>query len=136
MRPNDVADELSDRLDTIAGLRCFGYPPPTVTPPAAIVSYPERIVFDETYGRGMDRVEAWPVLIVVGKATDRAARERIYDYAAGSGSKSVKAVLESGTYTSFDTIRVVDCTFDVVTIAGTDYISALFTVDIAADGES
>lgn len=134
MNLNDVADELTTRLDTIAGLRCFGHPPATVTAPAGIVSYPERIAFDETYGRGMDRIEAWPVLIVVGKATDRTARERVYDYAAATGTKSVKFVLEGGTYTSFDTIRVVDCTFDVVTIAGVDYISALFTVDIAGQG--
>lgn len=134
MNPNDVADELTTRLDTIAGLRCFGYPPPTVVPPAAIVSYPEAIQFDETYGRGMDRVPSWPILIVVGKATDRAAREKVYDYAAATGSTSVKAVLESGTYTSFDTIRVTQASFDVVTIAGNDYISALFTLDIAGQG--
>jgi hypothetical protein len=136
MDPNDVADEITTRLDTIAGLRCFGYPPPTVVPPAAIVSYPERIEFDATYGRGMDRIPAWPVLIIDGKATDRTARERIYEYAAATGTKSVKAVLESGTYTSFDTIRVVDCAFDVVTIASVDYISALFTLDIAGRGTS
>jgi hypothetical protein len=134
MNPNDVADELTARLDTIAGLRCFGYPPGSVTPPAGIVSYPERIEFDETYGRGMDRIPSWPIVVVVGRATDRTARKRIYDYAAATGPKSVKAVLEGGTYTSFDTIRVVDCTFDVVPIAGIDYISALFTLDIAGDG--
>ena len=136
MDPNDVADELTARLDTITGLRCFGYPPATVVPPAAIVSYPESIEFDQTYGRGMDRISAWPVLIVVGKATDRSAREKVYGYAAATGATSVKAVLESGTYTSFDTIRVVDASFDVVTIAGNDYISALFTLDIAGQGSA
>lgn len=134
MKPNDVANELTTRLRTISGLRVFGYPPATVTPPAAIVSYPERIDFDQTYGRGMDRIPSWPILVVVGKATDRTARDRIYDYAAATGSLSIKAVLEGGTYTSFDDVHVVSCEFDVVGIAGIDYISALFTVDIAGRG--
>jgi hypothetical protein len=134
MNPNDIADELTARLDTIAGLRCFGYPPPTVVPPAAIVSYPGSITFDETYGRGMDRIPDWPVLIVQGKATDRTARERIYDFAAATGPKSIKAILEAGEYASLDTIRVMSCEFDVVTIGGVDYISALFTLDIAGQG--
>jgi len=136
MNLNTVADQLSARLDTIEGLRCFDYPPSSVAGavPAAIVSYPERVDYDMNYRRAADRIEQWPILIVVGKATDRTARERIYDYAAGSGTRSVKAVLESGTYTAFGALRVRDCTFDVVTIAGVDYISALFSLDIAGPG--
>jgi hypothetical protein len=131
---NDVADDLATALDTITGLRVTGYPPATVTPPAGIVSYPERVDFDETYGRGMDRVPDWPLLVVVGKATDRTARERIYQYASATGAKSVKAVLEAATYTSFATIRVTSVEFDVVTIGGVDYIAALFHLDIAGQG--
>jgi hypothetical protein len=131
---NDVADEITARLDTIAGLRCFGYPPASIVPPAAVVSYPEAVQFDETYGRGMDRIPSWPVVVVVGKATDRTARDRVYEYASATGASSVKAVLESGTYTAFDELRVVSCSFDVVTIASVDYISALFTLDLAGPG--
>lgn len=131
-----VADELAAQLETITGLRVFAYPPPTLVPPAAIVSYPDRVTFDETYGRGMDRAEQWPIVLVVGKASDRAARDRVYRYADGSGAVSVKAVLEAGEYTAFETIRVAGVEFDVVTIAATDYIAALFTVDIAGPGSS
>ncbi len=131
---NDVADQLAERLDTINGLRVHAYPPPTVTPPAIVVGYPEQVDFDETYGRGMDRIPRWPIVAVVGKASERAARKKILGYASGSGPDSVKAVLESGTYAAFDTLRVVSVEFDVITIAGTDYISALFFVDIAGDG--
>jgi hypothetical protein len=73
---------------------------------------------------------------VVGKATDRTARDRIYAYAAPTGASSVKAVLESGTYNSFHTIRVTECEFDVISIAGVDYIAAVFTLDIAGQGTS
>lgn len=131
---NTVMDEVAERLDMISGLRVFAYPPPKVTPPAAIVSYPGQITFDATYGRGMDRIPDLSVVIVEGRPTDRGVRERIAAYAAGAGSRSVKAVLESGTYTALDTIRVTGCEFDVVTIAAVDYIAAVFTVDISGRG--
>lgn len=131
---SDVADEIATVLGTISGLRVTGYPPPTVVPPAGIVSYPVAVTFDETYGRGMDRIRDWPVLVVVGKATDRTARDRIYDYAAATGASSVKAVLQAHTWTSLDQLRVTEVEFDVVTIASVDYIAAMFHLDIAGRG--
>lgn len=134
---NLVMDEIAARLATIDGLAgTFGYPPATVTSPAGIVSYPERMDFDATYGRGFDQIVDLPVLIIEGKATSRTARDRIAAYAAGSGARSVKAVLESGTYTAFDVVRVKSAEFDVVRIAAIDYISALFRLDIAGQGSA
>lgn len=129
----DVMQAVSDRLDTIDGLRCFAYPPATVSPPAAIVSYPHAYTYDETYGRGMDRMTL-PVVVVVGKVSDRSARNQLGAYVDGSGAASVKAVLESGTYTAFDSVRVESVEFDVVPIAAIDYMAALFTLDIAGSG--
>lgn len=134
MKLNDVMDEVAEALKTITGLRVFDYPPPTVVPPAGIVSYPDRIDYDQTYGRGMDRVSGLPVILVVGKATDRAAREKAAGWAAGSGPTSVKAVLEAASYSSCDVLVVTSCTFDVVTIASVDYIAAMFELDIAGGG--
>ncbi len=128
-----VMTAIADRLDTITGLRCFAYPPPTLSPPAAVVSYPDTLTFDETYGRGMDRMDL-PVVVVVGKPSDRTARDALAAYCKGSGAASVKAVVESGTYSAFHTVRVKDIEFDVVTIAGVDYMAALFTLDIAGSG--
>lgn len=128
-----VMDQISARLDTIAGLRCFAYPPGSVTPPAAIVTYPDTYTYDQTYGRGMDRMTL-PVVVVVGKATDRTARDRLGAYCDGSGTSSVKTVLESGTYTAFDDVRVTGAEFDVYTLGGTDYLAAIFDCDIAGSG--
>ncbi|GAA2355328.1 hypothetical protein Cme02nite_69380 [Catellatospora methionotrophica] len=133
---NAVMDELGARLNTISGLRVSDFPPPTVTPPAGIVSYPDRVEFDATYGRGVDVILDLPIVIVEGKATDRGARDRISAYAAGSGTRSVKQVIESGTYTSFDEVRVKSAEFDVITIAGIDYISVLFRLDIGGPGSA
>lgn len=130
-----VMDEVATKLGTITGLRVFAYPPPAVTPPAAVVSYPDSYTYDETYGRGMDRLML-PVVVVVGKATDRTARDAIATYVNGSGTGSVKAGLETGPYTAFHTLRVVSVEFDVVTIAGTEYLAGLFDLDITGQGSA
>lgn len=130
-----VMQAVADRLDTIPLLRCFGFPPDSLSPPAAVVSYPDAIRFDQTYGRGMDRMTL-PVVLVVGKVSDRSAREQLGAYCDGAGASSVKQVLESGTYTAFDTVVVSGADFDVVTIAGTDYLAATFDLDIGGKGTS
>ena len=128
-----VMDAIGTQLDTIAGLRVYDFPADSITPPAAVLAYPDSITFDETYGRGMDRLML-PVLLMVGKANDRAARNNLLPYCAGSGTKSIKAVVEAGSYTAFDTVRVMSAEFDVVRIAGVDYAAALFDLDIAGSG--
>jgi hypothetical protein len=52
-----------------------------------------------------------------------------------SGASSVKQVLESGTYTAFDELRVTSVEFDVVSIANTDYLAAMFDLDITGSGD-
>lgn len=133
----DVMDEIGDRLDTIDGLRVFRYPPDGVPPvPAAIVTYPDSYTYDETYGRGMDRISSLPVVLLVGKVSDRTARDRITKYVDGSGPESVKAVLESGTHTAFDILRVSSVEFDRITFGGTGnvFLSATLLLDIAGQG--
>jgi hypothetical protein len=129
----DVMDAVATQLDTITGLRCFAYPPDSITPPAAIVSYPEELTFDATYDRGADTMTL-PVIVAVGKVHDRTTRDLVAAYVDGSGASSIKAVLEAGTYTAFDTVRVVRAEFDVVRIGAADYLAALFDLDIIGDG--
>lgn len=133
MNLHDVMGELGTQLDTIAGLRGFGFPPDRLTPPAAVVSYPEDITYDVTYGRGKDRITL-PVVVVVGRPTDRTAAKKLGEYASGSGATSIKQVVEAGSYTAFDAVRVMSAEFDVFTIGGTDYMGALFMLDIGGSG--
>lgn len=129
---NDVMNAIGSRL-RFFGIRVYDYPADSVTPPAAIVALPEEIVYDETYGRGMERMTL-PLIVVVGKASDRAARDAIAAYAAGSGGLSIKGFLEAGGYAEMHTVRVTRCEFDVVSIAGVDHLAALFDIDIAGAG--
>jgi hypothetical protein len=129
----DVMDQVATAIDTITGLRVSAYPAGEITPPAAIVSYPESVTFDATYGRGMDRMSL-PVVVLIGVPNDRQTRDLLTAYCAGSGASSVKAAIESGSYTALHTIRVEGIDFDVHRVGATDYMAALFTCDIAGPG--
>jgi hypothetical protein len=129
----DVMDEIGDKLDTITGLRIYRFPPDSVNPPAAIVTYPETYTYDETFGRGSDRMTL-RVIVLVGRVSDRSSRNQLGDYVDGSGSESVKAVIESGTNTDFDTARVTSVEFDMIQVSGVDHVGATFMVDIFGEG--
>jgi hypothetical protein len=133
MNLSDVMAQVALQLDTIGELRVYDSPPGALLPPAVVVSYPDRYDYDATYDRGLDRLTL-PVVVVVGKPTERSTRELLAAYADGSGPRSVKAVVEAGAYTAFDSARVASVEFDVVTIGGTDYMAALFDLDIAGKG--
>lgn len=128
----NVMNAVGARLATITGLRVHSYPPAKVAPPAAVVSYPDDITYDATYMRGVDRMTL-PVVLLVGKLSDRAARDQLGAYVDGSGDRSVKQVLDSGTYVGF-AVRVTTAEFDLVTIGGVDYLAATFSLDIAGAG--
>jgi hypothetical protein len=129
----NVQDAIATQLDTITGLRVSAYPPDRITPPTAIVAWPDSYIYDETFVRGMDRLSL-PVVVLVSKVSDRASRAELAAYCNGSGASSIKAVLESGSYSAFDTLRVQSVDFDVVSIAGTEYMAANFTVDVVGTG--
>lgn len=133
----DVMDQIGDQVDTIAGLRVYRFPPDNVEPPFAIVTYPEDIQFDATYERGADTMTL-PVIVGVGKVSDRSARNQLAEYCAGAGPKSIKAVIEAGVdagvYTAFDSVRVQRAEFDIIKIAAVEYAAATFTNDITGTG--
>lgn len=137
MNLSDVMTELADQLDTIAGLRVTAHPADEIQPPAAVVGLPDTLTFDTAYRRGMDTM-LLPVVVLVGKVSDRAARKKLASYCDGSGATSIKAVLEAGTYTAFDTesLEVKSVAFDVIRLAAVDYLGATFTISIAGQGAS
>lgn len=130
----EVMDEVAQRLGGIADLNVFAYPPGTITPPAAIVDFPE-IEFDLTYGRGSDRLSL-PVRLMVARPFERSTRNALTPYCAGSGARSFKQVLESGTYNTFDTLRVTGVEFGTTEVGGTQYMGAVFTLDIVGPGST
>lgn len=135
MNTADVAEELAAVLSTVTGLRVHAWPVGSVVPPAAVVGLPVSVVFDETYGRGVDVVEV-QVVAVVGKVTERAARDLLAEYGSGSGDTSFKQALESGSYASCDSVSVKRWESDVYTAGGVDYGAAVFDLEIRGPGSA
>lgn len=130
----DVMDEIALALRQITGLRVEAYPAESITPPAAALSYPASIDYDQTYGRGYDQFTDLPFIVVAGEYGARSSRDLISQWTAGSGPKSVKRVMEEREWASCDEIQVTVAEIDPVQIAGVEYICALFKATIVGPG--
>lgn len=129
-----VAAELAAALATIEGLSVPEWGVQRVSPPAALITLPERVEYDAAYARGADEVPDWTVLVLVARPTDPESRRTIAGYAAGSGPRSVKHAIEAHTYVACGQPRVTSAEFDVVSYAGTDYLAAIFHLAISGEG--
>lgn len=133
----DVMDELGVALGAIPDLRVQPYNADRITPPGAIVGWPDPREFDTAMSRGGDRLTI-PVFVIVGKYDARTTRDRMAKYLDGAGEASVKAALESHTYTACDSVRVTEATVDGYSLTGLTgaYLGAEFTVDVLGPGGS
>lgn len=129
-----IMEAVAARLQVIGGLRVHPSPPGSVVPPAAIVSYPENIAYDQTYGRGMTKIGRLQVWVVVGKVVDRAARDRLSGYVSEVEATSVKLALEAPGDAPWDDLHVESVDFDVYTEAGVDYMAAGFNINMTLQG--
>lgn len=127
---NTVMDTLGTALGSVTGLRVYDYQTDNVAVPAAVVGLPDELTYDHTMQRGKDQA-VFPVYVLVGKVSDRAARDKLAAYCDGTGaaSVSVKAALDGigGNVT-----RVESVTFGQVTVGGVEYLAAIFQVDYVA----
>lgn len=130
---NATMDALGVRLATIAGLRVFDYPPDAVSGPSGVIAYPEALEYDQTYNAGADRA-TFPVHVLTGKVSERAARDRVGAFVARAGASSVKTVLEADPTLAgaVDSLRVARATFSTMTVGGVEYLAATFDVEVYA----
>lgn len=137
----DVAEEIAVRLrsaPTLAG-RTYAEVQPKIVPPCAIVAYPTGGTYDRTYRRGKDSMTV-PVVVAVGLPEQRGTLARLAGYINGSGPESVHVLLEGeegspSAYASCDTVSVTGWETDTYSFAGTEYLVAVFQVDITGPGE-
>lgn len=129
---NAVMDAIGARLVGVTGLRVYDYAADGASPPAAIVALPSTVEYDVVAGRGADRVVI-PVTVLVGRVSDRAARDQLAGYVSGSGASSVKTAIEGGDPPlggAAHTVRVTEARIDVVTIQAVEYLGASFDVEV------
>lgn len=129
-----AAQQLADRLATIPGLggKTTPYAPDTIVPPAGYVFGPET-AYTQSYQNGLTAAKL-SVTVAVARTPLDVAWKALAGYISDTGASSVKACLESGEYTAFDTILVTRSVVGDVTIAGTSYRGAQFDIDITGSG--
>lgn len=124
-----VMQALADRL-VAAGVvsNAYGWPVRSAKPVCAIVGYPDGdIDFDATFGRGSDRA-VFPVYVVCGNVHDESTRDVISGYI--TGATGVKDALDGNLGGAVQTARVTGARVDLLTLAGADYLTARFDVEI------
>lgn len=127
----DIRDGLADAMGTISGLRTSATVPDYPRPPIAIVM-PERIVYDLNANRGADTF-FFTVLLLVGRADDRAAQNNLDGFIVGTGS--IKAAVESDRTLGgvANTCRVTEMgNYSSMSVGDTLYLAASFTVEVVA----
>lgn len=127
-----VAQQLSDRLGTILKGRSTPYAPDTILPPAGYVFGPESEPH-QSYQNGLTKLTI-AVTVAVARIPLDEAWKALAGYVSDTGETSVKACLESGIYTAFDTIVVVRSRVGDVNMGGTMYKGAGFDLSITGSG--
>lgn len=133
MNLSAVYTEIETKLRTITGLRVVkqGEKPQV---PGAMVLLPDSI--ERTTYRGGEKATDVIVLVIVAKAVARQAQADVLAYAASSGARSVRAVLDPVTWTNCNDVTITELTFDTITIAGAPdvYLGFLVHLDITGPG--
>ena len=149
-----VMDALASGATSAAGLeRGYGWPVDTVSPPAVVVGYPEEFEYDQTFGNTTDRA-TFPVWVVVGRVSTRAARDAIGSFVPGGGgglvtesgdtlltedgdtligeaeSSAIKAHLDGNLGGKCDSANVARSAIEAVVIGGIDFLAARYDVDV------
>jgi hypothetical protein len=133
-----VMTEIDTRLKTITALRMTSIGTDSaVSVPAAVQYLPDRVDFDQTAGRGMDKINDLIVVVFIGRANMRNAVKALAPYLAGTGASSVRRVLDTRTagYTACNDVQVTYAEVDYAAqIGGVPYLAALFHCDIYGPG--
>lgn len=136
MNVQTVKTEIAALLATITGLRVYDFSVGSASPPMGLVGWPDEVDYMGTYGRGQTRIPDLPVLVAIGKASDRAAAATLGAYLDETGTKSIPAKIESrtGSWAACDTVTVTSAKIMVITLAAVDYLAAEFHLDITGKG--
>lgn len=128
----DVAQQISDRLGTILKGHATPFAPDTVQVPAGYVFGPESAPH-QSYANGLTALKL-SVTVAVAKVPLATSWKALAGYLSDSGPTSVKACLESGEYTAFDTLVVMRSISGEVTIGDVLYRGAEFDLEITGTG--
>ena len=90
---SQMCSGLATNLATVSGLRTSSYQPEQINPPCAFPVL-NTVTYHAAFGGG-DFVADFNVYVIVGRWTDRTAQSLLDEMLSYSGSKSIRAALES-----------------------------------------
>lgn len=137
-----VATEINTRLATLGLVQTNIGPPKSISAPCSVIPFPDTMDYQGAFGRQMDRMDGWEIMVITGKVDDSEALERLGQYADGSGATSVVTVLESkdtllyDPYESCDFVVVKGCSFEIVEWQGQEFQGAVFVIDVVGSGSA
>lgn len=88
-----LRDGLAANAATVPGLRAADTAPDNPNPPIAVV-IPDSIEYRAAFNNALTRYQ-FIVLVIVGRADERSAQDRLDAYCSPTGTSSVPAALES-----------------------------------------
>ena len=91
--PSQIKDALKVALETIPGLRAYDYQPDQVNPPFVFATL-EEVTYHGAMGAG-NIVNRFSVTVVVQRASERVAQDKLDGYVAYDGAQSVRQALEA-----------------------------------------
>lgn len=131
---SDLRIGISNNLATISGLRTSPTLPDNPNPPIALIT-PISVSYDDVFKRGM-QTYTFVVSVIVGRADERTAQNKLDAFVSSTGSSSIKLAVESDKTLggkAFDT-RVTEMrNYGQLTIGDVIYLSAEYTILCYAD---
>jgi hypothetical protein len=122
---------IATQLRTISGLNVFAYMPDGMSPPAAVIGFPDQIQYDSTM-MGGSHDATFEFYILVGRTDDRSANSLLNQYMSTTGAKSVYAALATDTTldgsVDSSSLRTAETVF--MDFSGVEYVAALFAIDV------
>lgn len=125
----NIMDAIANALiDAQVVATVYSWPTDNANVPCAVVAYPiDPIDFDMTFQRGSDRLVI-PVYFLVGRASDRTARDQVSAVIDGAGS--IKVAIDGDLGSVVQTARVMACQIQEFTLAGVSHLAARFDIEI------
>jgi hypothetical protein len=129
-----IRDGLATNLQTITGLRATADITDNPTPPIAIVQL-NRVEYDNAFNKGLT-IYNFVISVVVGRASERSAQDRLNAFATPSGASSIKLAVQTDRTlggSAYD-VRVSEMqNIGAVLLGGENYLAADFAVQVYAN---
>jgi hypothetical protein len=125
-----VRDGIKRNLQTITNMRVYDLIPDVVVPPCAVVGQLD-FQFDASMARGLDTASC-DIFILVQRFSERSGQDKLDEYLAGGGPKSIKAAIESDLTLngSVKTCRVVSAESGTYQTGDQTYLSYRYNLAI------